>query len=112
MLFGHKPKPPQVDLGDLDNEKEQLALFIESKLKLKVAENQNKLLVVTSDKLPPKELQHVVTKFLYRRNLNNTYYVSLEGNTVKVNTFKNVSKKHKKTKKEASHQTAVQSWGL
>jgi hypothetical protein len=111
LLFGHKIKPPQVDLGDLHKEKKQLSDFLESKLKLKVSENQNMLSFV-SENVSPQELQRVVTKFLYHKNLNNTYYASIDGNTVKFNTFKNENRKPKKTKKESAHQTAAQSWGL
>ena len=111
MLFGHKAKSLQVDLGDLHKKKAQLSSFLESKLKLSVSEYQNKLLI-TSDEVQPKEVQHVVTKFLYHHNLNNAYYVSLESNITKINAFKGESTKHKKTKRDSLHKTAVQSWGL
>jgi hypothetical protein len=53
-----------------------------------------------------------VTKFVYHRNFNSTHWVSIEGTTVKINTFKGTAKKTEKHKKNTSHQTAAQSWGL
>jgi hypothetical protein len=110
LLFGRKNKP-QVDLGDLHGEKANLTSFLQSKLKFTITENQNRLLL-DSDTLPSVELQRIVTKFLYHKNLNNTHYASLDGNLVRINTFKGVNKKTKKTKKDTLHQTATQSWGL
>ena len=53
------------------------------------------------------------TKFVYRRNFNNTHGVSIEGTTVKINRFMRKAKKNKKHKKNTSpHKTALQSWGL
>ena len=82
MLFRHKNRPRielQVDLGDLQNEKENL--------------------------------QHIVNKFVYHRDLNGTHWVSVEGSTVIINKFKVIEKKEKH-EKEPPHQTAAQSWGL
>ena len=110
MVFGHKSKL-QIDLAELQNEKECLSSFLQSNLKVGAAWSQNKL-TVDSETLSPQELQRVVTKFIYRRNLNSTHWVSVEGSTVKINRFKNSTKKPEKQKKNASHQTLTQSWGL
>jgi hypothetical protein len=48
----------------------------------------------------------------YHRNLNLTHWASIEDATVKINKFKRTTKKKEKHKKEAPHQTAIQSWGL
>jgi hypothetical protein len=114
LLFGHKNKPQarlQVDLGDLQNEKEQLTTFLQTHLDVSVSSVQDKL-TVNSEKMSAQELQHAVTKFVYHRNLNNTHWVSTEGATVKINRFKGTDKKTEKNKKEPPHQTAAQSWGL
>jgi hypothetical protein len=112
LLFRHKNKIEfQVDLGDLDNEKERLSNFLQSNLQASVASSHNKL-AVNSENLSVRELQRVVTKFIYHRNLNLTHWVSIEGVTVKINRFKGTAKKKEKHKKEAPHQTAIQSWGL
>jgi hypothetical protein len=96
----------------LQNEKEHLSSFLQSKLKVSVSPSRNKL-TVKSEKLSVKELHHVVTKFIYHRNLNSTHWVSIDGTTVKVNRFKSKSKKKEKRKENTSpHQTALQSWGL
>ena len=114
MLFGHKNRLQielQVDLGDLQNEKEHLLSFLQSKLKVSVAPVKNKL-TVNSEKLSARELQRVVTKFVYRRKFNNTHWVSIEGTTVRINRLKGTAKKTKKHEKSTLHQTAAQSWGL
>ena len=111
MLFGHKSNKLQVDIGDVADEKEHLINFLQTTLKVSPEHVLNKL-VINDEKVSPQELQRVVTKFIYKRNLNATHYVSLDGNTVKVNSFKGVNKKTEKTKKGAAHQTAAQSWGL
>ena len=114
MLHGHKNRRQtelQVDLGDLQNEKEHLSSFLQSNLKVTVAPVENKL-TVNSEKLSAQELQRVVTKFVYHRNFNSTHWVSIEGTTVKINRFKGIAKKTEKHKKNTPHQTAAQSWGL
>ncbi len=113
MLFGHKNNPQKelrVDLGDLQNEKENLASFLQLHLKVSVSHVGDKL-KVDSENASAQELQHVVTKFVYHQNLNGTHWVSVEGATVKINRFK-VIEKEEKHEKEPPHQTAAQSWGL
>ncbi|MGE5187545.1 MAG: hypothetical protein ACM3JE_00805 [Betaproteobacteria bacterium] len=113
MVFGHKNKSQselKVDLGDLQNEKENLTIFLQLHLKVPVSSDENKLRV-DSEKMSPQELQHVVNKFVYHRDLNNTHWVSVEGTTIRINKI-NFHEKKKKHEKEPPHQTAVQSWGL
>ncbi len=100
----------QVDLGDLQNEKENLSSFLQLHLKVSVSQVEDKL-SINSEKVSVQELQHVVNKFVYHRDLNNTHWVSVEGATVKINRFKVIEKKEKHDK-EPPHQTAAQSWGL
>ncbi len=113
MFFGHKNKSQielKVDLGDLQNEKENLTSFLQLHLKVSVSQVQDKLRV-DSEKVSVQELQHVVTTFVYHRDLNGTHWVSVEGATVKINRFK-VTEKKETHEKEPPHQTAAQSWGL
>ncbi|HTY74444.1 MAG TPA: hypothetical protein VMD05_02645 [Candidatus Nanoarchaeia archaeon] len=111
LLFGHKNKL-QVDLGDLADEKDHLIEFLKATLKVDVTPNQGKL-EVNSEKIQPQELQRIVTKFVYKRNLNTTHWVSVEGSTAKINKFKGAKKDDKSKKKSSGgHQTATQSWGL
>jgi len=115
LLFGHKDKRQselQVDLGDLENEKEHLSSFLQSHLKVSAESGGGNKLRVNSEKLSLQELQHAVTKFVYHRNLNNTHWVSADETTVKINRFKGKEKKKEKQKKDTLHQTAAQSWGL
>ena len=101
----------RVDLGDLQGEKERLSSFLQLKLRVNVVPVGDKL-SVESEKLYAQELQRVVTKFVYQRNLNSTHWVSVEGSTVKIKRFKGAAKKKEKRKKDTLHQTAIQSWGL
>jgi hypothetical protein len=113
LLFGHKNKPQielQVDLDDLQNEKENLTSFLQLHLKVSVSQVEDKLRV-DSEQVSVQELQHMVTKFVYHRDLNGTHWVSVEGLTVKINRF-NVIEKKEKPEEEPPHQTAAQSWGL
>jgi hypothetical protein len=87
-----------VDLGELHDERENLSSFLRSSLKIDVTSNGNELLV-DSDELSPQELKRTVRKFVYHRNLNNTYWVALESGVVKINMFKSSNKKPKKHKK-------------
>ena len=100
----------KVDFGDLQNENENLTSFLQLHLKVSVSQVKDKL-KVNSEKVSVQELQHVVTKFVYHRDLNGTHWVSIEGATVKINRF-NVIEKKEKNEKEPPHQTAAQSWGL
>jgi hypothetical protein len=113
-LFRHKDKPKmelQVDLGDLQKEKENLTSYLQLHLKVPVSQSEDKV-TVNSEKISVQELEHVVNKFVYHRDLNGTHWVSVEGAaTVKINRFKGVEKKEKH-EKEPPHQTAAQSWGL
>jgi hypothetical protein len=100
----------QVDLGDLQNEKENLTSFLQLHLKVSVSQVEDKLRL-DSENVSVQELQHVVNKFVYHRDLNGTHWVSVEGSTVKINRFKGIEKEEKHDK-EPPHQTATQSWGL
>jgi hypothetical protein len=100
----------QVDLGDLQNEKEHLTSFLQLHLKVSVSQVEDKLRV-DSETVSLQELRHVVNKFVYHRDLNSTHWVSIEGSTIKINRFEVIEKKEKH-EKEPPHQTAAQSWGL
>ena len=109
MVFGHKSKL-QFDLGDFE-ETELLISFLKDAFKVSVTRVGNKL-TFEPPYLSAQELQRVATKFIYKRNLNSCYYVSVDGSAVKINTFKGARKKQEKQKKDTLHQTAAQSWGL
>ena len=115
MLFGRENSHTnklRLELGDLQNEKEHLSSFLQSKLKVTVTQKGNKL-TVNSEKLTAQKLHHAVNKFIYHQKFNSTHWVSTEGTTVKINRFKGKDKKNKKDKKNTNpHQTAMQSWGI
>lgn len=108
MLFGHRNKF-QIDLGDLQNEKERLATFLQSTLTISV-KSENKL-VLESEKLSITELQKTVTNYLHHHNLSRAYWASIQDHTIKINKFKGHEKK-KEHKKSAPSQSITQSWGL
>ena len=113
MLFRHSKEPQDksyVDLGDLQNEKENMTNFLQSHLQITVYPVKDKL-AVDSEKVSFFKLRHAVEKFVYHRGLNATHWVSTEGSTVKINRF-NRHEKKEKHKKESPHQTLTQSWGL
>ncbi|MCW4006719.1 MAG: hypothetical protein NWF04_09045 [Candidatus Bathyarchaeota archaeon] len=97
MLFGHKNKL-QVDLGELNDQKPLLQTFLQSNLKTTITDAGTNKLTINSDALPPQELQRIVTKFIYKRNLNTKYYASTKGNTIKITPFKNAKKPEKPNK--------------
>ncbi len=96
IVFGRKGKL-QVDLGDLTEQQQRLAEFLRSSLNVEVTFVWGKL-TLNSGEVQPQELQRLVTKFIYKRNLNSTYYPSLNGGTVKIGRFKE-EKKHGKQNK-------------
>ncbi len=109
MLFGHK-NSFQIELGDLEKERERLASFLQSSLNVSVDSSKDKL-VLTSEKLSPLELQQAVKEYVRRHNLSRAYWVSTENKTVKIHRFKG-HQKEKDTKKGRGSQTISQSWGL
>jgi len=109
-LFGHK-KELHVDLGDLQKEKDHLNDFLQTHLKVTVAQSSDKL-TVEGDKLSLQELAAVVNKFIYHRKLNGTHYVFASGSTAQIKRFEHDKKKKETHKHEPAHQSAAQSWGL
>jgi hypothetical protein len=111
LLFGHKNRL-QVDLGDLQTEKETLVSFLKSNLNAPVTISDHKI-ILDSEKISVLELQRIVTKYVHRHNLSRTHWVSIKDRTVQINRFKGGSEKKKeKHKKNKPHQTLTQSWGL
>ena len=110
LFFGHKHRF-QVDLGDLQDEKERMSSFLQSNLNVPVALVENKI-IVDSEKLSVLLVQQAVTKYVHRHNLSRTHWVSAQNETVKINRFKGSGKKKEKHDKSSPHQNIAQSWGL
>jgi len=104
-LFLRRKRKLEVDLGELKDEAEPLSSFLRSNLKVDVASNGTKLLI-HSEELSPQDLKKSVNKFVYHRNLNNIYWVALEGDVVRINKFKG-AKKHEKRKKEGTPPSTI-----
>ena len=110
MLFKHK-SVVEVDMADLDGEKENLASFLRSHFKLN-SSITHKGLELNMDDVSTYSLARMVNKFVYHKNLNSTHWVTVENNVVKTKRFKGTTKKKEKPKKSMAHQNITQSWGL
>jgi hypothetical protein len=98
-----------VDLSELEDEIESLSNFLRSKLKVEVTSTGKKMLI-DSENLSSKELKRLVTKFLYRRNLMNKYWVALKGDVVKINRLKRSEKHEKRRGKGTPPSTIRHGW--
>jgi hypothetical protein len=109
VFFGRK-KRFTVDFGELENnEKELLSGFLRSNLKVDVTLGGNKV-SVDSERLPLEELKRLVNKFVYHKNLNQKYWVALEGGVVKVHKFEKVRKQEKRRREETPPSTIAHGW--
>lgn len=95
------PSVVKVDMGDLDGEKENLANFLRNQFTV-----NSKLtswgLELNMEEASTFTVARGVTKFVYRKNLNSTHWVTVENNTVKINRFK-----HQKAEKKNKHPTTA-----
>ena len=107
LLFRRKNKL-KVDLGELIDERANLFSFLHSNLKIDVT-SKGKDLIMDSDELSPQELKRTVRKFVYHRHLNNTYWVDLKDNVIKINRFKR-AKKHKRKKEGTTPSIITHGW--
>ncbi len=83
----------------------KLSSFLHSHLDVDVTSKDNELLVEPSE-LSSHELKRTVRKFVYHRHLNNTYWVNLKADVVKINKFE-TAKKHKKRNKEGTSPSII-----
>jgi hypothetical protein len=88
------PSAVKVYMADLDSEKENLANFLRNKFTLNSTITTQGL-ELKMDDVPTYSLARMVTKFLYRKNLNSTHWVNVENNVVKINRFKHENKAKK-----------------
>ena len=97
-----------MDLGDLQSEKENLSNFLRSHSKLGSFPCHEGLNLNVED-VSPQELERIVNKFVYHRNLNSTHWVALERNVVKINRFKH-PKETKENKNPVSPSIIKHGW--
>ena len=102
------PSVVKVDMADLDGEKENLGNFLRSQFKLNSSITSEGLELNMED-VSTYALARMVTKFVYRKNLNSTHWVTVENNVVKINRFKN-QKKAKKNKHPTTPSTIKHGW--
>jgi hypothetical protein len=93
-LFDRGNKKLKVDLGEMKNEFKILSDFLLSRLKDGVTLNKKKI-IVASKYSSPDELKRLVNKFIYHKNLHHKFFVSLDGDIVRINKFKSSNKKKK-----------------
>jgi len=76
----------KVDIGDLKDQKENLADFLRTQFSLDSSVTP-KGLRIKLEKGSNHSLTKMVNKFVYRKKLNNTHWVTVENNTVKIKRF-------------------------
>ncbi len=103
--FLHRKRKLRVDLGKLKDERDCLASFLHLKLKVDITSSENGVWVY-SEELSVQELTRFVNKFVYKRNLNNRYWVAMEGAAIKIHEFEGV-KKHEKSKREKTKPSTI-----
>ncbi|MGD0994904.1 MAG: hypothetical protein ABR909_05200 [Candidatus Bathyarchaeia archaeon] len=102
------PSVVKVDMGDLDGEKENLANFLRSQFGLNSSIIREGLELNMED-VSTYALARGVNKFVYRKNLNSTHWVTVENNVVKINRFKHQNKA-KKNKHPTTPSTIKHGW--
>ena len=98
----------KVDMGDLDEEKESLAKFLQSQFKLDSTIIREGL-ELSMDNVSTFALARNVTKFVYRKHLNGTHWVDVKNNVVRINRFKH-QEKGKKNKHPVTASTIKHGW--
>jgi hypothetical protein len=107
-LFFRRKDELKVDLGDLQDEAENLSNFLFSQLKVSSSVSR-KGLELKAQGVSAQELERVVNKFVHHRNLNSTHWVALEKNAVKIYKF-NQTKKAKENKNPVQPSVITHGW--
>jgi hypothetical protein len=102
------PSVVKVYMGDLDDEKENLENFLRGQFKLNSSITHEGL-ELNMEEVSTYALARMVTKFVYRKNLNSTHWVTVENNVVKINRFKH-QKQAKKNKHPTTASTIKHGW--
>jgi hypothetical protein len=102
------PSFVKVDMADLDGEKENLANFLHSQFGLNSSITTEGL-KLNMEEVSTYALARRVNKFVYRKNLNSTHWVTVENDVVKINRFKH-EKKEKKNKHPVTASTIKHGW--
>ena len=84
----------KIKLGEMKDEKERLHKFLVSRLSDGVSSKHNEI-TVESQATSASKLKQLANKFVYRRNLMNKFWVELNGDEIRIHTFK-----HRKESKE------------
>ncbi len=109
MFLRHK-KRITADVSELENdEKQLLSDFLRSSLKVDAVVSGDKV-SVDSEHFSLEDLKRFVNKFVYHKNLNNKYWVALEGNLVGVHRFDKAKKQEKRRKEETPPSTIAHGW--
>ena len=100
--------PVRVEMPDLDDEKQNLANFLQKHFKLnpKVIHDG---LELNGAEVSTFELQRMVNKFVNSKGLNRSHWVSVESNIVKLRRFGH-NKKEKKNKHPVAASTIKHGW--
>jgi hypothetical protein len=93
----------KVDLSELNEQRESLSGFLQQTSNVEVTSDGHGLSIDSG--LSAEELKTLVKKFIYRRHLNNEYWVALEHETVRIHKFK--EKKREKQKKRTTPPSTI-----
>ena len=77
----------KVDIGDLENEKENLANFLRSQFRLNSSITRKGLELKLEDG-SASTVTRMINKFVYHKTLNRTHYVTAEKNVVRITRFR------------------------
>lgn len=109
-MFLRRGKRLSVVVDDLGSgERELLCGFLRSSLGVDVVLSGSKL-SVDSGQLSLDELKMLVNKFVYHRNLNRRFWVSVDGNAVRVSRFEKAKEREKRRKEGTKPQTITHGW--
>ncbi len=109
-MFLRRKKRITADVSELENdEKQLLSDFLRSSLKGDAVVSGDKA-SVDSEQFSLEDLKRLLNKFVYHKNLNNKYWVALEGNLVRVRRFDKAKKQEKRRKEETPPSTIAHGW--
>ena len=109
-MFLRRRKRLSVVVDDLgSDERELLCGFLRSSLGVDVVLSGSKV-SVDSGRLSLDELKALVNRFVYHRNLNRRYWVSVDGNVVRVGRFEKAKKREKRRDEGTRPQTITHGW--
>lgn len=98
----------KVDLAELEEEKQNIVKFLNSQFKLNATANWEGF-EFGDEEVSSQMLARLINKYIYRKNLNRTYWVTVDSDKVKIKKFQAI-KKEKKNKHPYTAATIRTGW--